>query len=164
MANKTKLSKEQVENIIISFKAGNLNVRATAKEYGVSRDTIYRQVNEKIRLHSGKWSRENKDWAKEYYKRQHQERKRRVLQHYCSGLLKCACCGEKEIDFLSIDHINGGRFGREIGIGSKDKKLRGRNLYYWLEKDNFPVGFRVLCFNCNHAYGHYGKCPHQKNL
>ena len=31
----------------------------------------------------------------------------RVLRHYSGGSMQCACCGETEVDFLGIDHIDG---------------------------------------------------------
>ena len=69
----------------------------------------------------------------------------------------CACCGEDRIEFLSIDHINGG--------GNKErKKLKlsgGVSFYQYLRKNNFPKGYRVLCHNCNMARGLYGYCPHE---
>ena len=37
------------------------------------------------------------------------------------------------------------------------------NLNYWLEKNNFPSGFQILCWNCNFAKGSLGKCPHELN-
>lgn len=68
---------------------------------------------------------------------------------------KCSCCGEPTIEFLAIDHINGG--------GNKHIKSIGgpSNLTYWLRKNNYPAGFQVLCHNCNMAKSIYGKCPHQ---
>jgi hypothetical protein len=87
------------------------------------------------------------------------ERKRKkwrltVLNHYGK---KCKCCNEKNLEFLCIDHINGG--------GNKHKKslkIRGRSFYRWLIRNNFPKGYRTLCHNCNMAIGFYGYCPHKK--
>lgn len=80
-----------------------------------------------------------------------------VLSHYSQcGDAVCACCGEDEIEFLSIDHINGG--------GIKQRKKLGRSgwsFYLWLKSNNFPDGFRVLCHNCNQSYGQFGYCPHE---
>lgn len=76
-----------------------------------------------------------------------------VLQAY--GGAKCACCGEKTFEFLTIDHINGG--------GRQHLKQIRTNLYDWLRRHSFPSGYQVLCFNCNtgrHIAG--GICPHEK--
>ena len=67
-----------------------------------------------------------------------QRAKRETLSHY--GNCLCACCGESEMEFLSIDHIHGGgrKHRQELGIGS---------IYVWLRQQNFPNGFQVLCMN-----------------
>lgn len=70
---------------------------------------------------------------------------------------KCACCGESNILFLTIDHINsdGAEYRRE-------KRLSGGNLVYsWLKKNEYPDGFQVLCHNCNSGRAiNNGICPH----
>lgn len=78
-----------------------------------------------------------------------------VLTHYGGNPPKCACCGEARVEFLSVDHMNGGgsRHIRSIG---------GGNMFYrWLVKNGFPPGFQILCMNCNCAKGRYGRCPHE---
>ena len=82
-----------------------------------------------------------------------------ALIYYGGNPPKCICCKEKEIQFLTIDHINGisnRKHRQEIGQG-------GSTLYRWLKKNNFPKGFQVLCYNCNCSKGHYGICPHKQN-
>ena len=83
----------------------------------------------------------------------------KVLRNYSnSNIPICACCGEKHIEFLIVDHIhNGGnRHRRKIGTGS------GSSFYHWLIKRKYPKGFQVLCHNCNMAKSQ-GGCPHQKD-
>ena len=67
----------------------------------------------------------------------------------------CKCCGEAELLFLAIDHVNddGAAHRREHGIAS------GTSIYAWLKKNDWPAGFQVLCHNCNNAKAH-GGCPH----
>ena len=67
---------------------------------------------------------------------------------------ECVCCGEMKIEFLCIDHIEGGgtQHRREVG--------RGQDFYRWLKRNEYPEGFRVLCSNCNQSIGSYGYCPH----
>lgn len=116
----------------------------------------------------------NREWAREYRKKhperyskqkentkiKNQERRLVCLKHYSSEIPFCACCEEKEIKFLSIDHINGGgnKHRKEI-IGENSK---GGNIYVWLIKNNFPEGFQILCHNCNMAKGFYKICPHKE--
>ncbi len=83
----------------------------------------------------------------------HRELKQAVMDGYGG---KCACCGEWRLIFLTIDHEGGG--------GNQHRKeVRPNNVYRWLRDQGFPVGFRVLCWNCNSAM-HFGGgvCPHQE--
>ena len=101
------------------------------------------------------WEARHKDQVRTNYKRIREERRLRVLRHYAGGAIPfCDCCGEDHIEFLSLDHKDGGgtKHRKEIGGGSK--------VYAWAEKNNFPTIFRVLCHNCNQSYGAYGWCPH----
>ena len=119
---------------------------------------------EKIKEYSKKWYLQNRVSLKEYalqkwkgnkagmleYRKELFKKRRLECINFYGG--KCACCGESEIKFLSIDHINGG--------GTKHRKEVG-NIPEWLIKNNFPKGFQVLCHNCNQAKGFYGVCPHK---
>jgi len=82
-----------------------------------------------------------------------------VLGHYSGGNFACACCGQKERDFLTIDHVNGQgyRMTRELGI-----PRGGSELYRWLVRNHFPSGFAVLCANCNSSKGKHGVCAHKQ--
>ena len=101
------------------------------------------------------WHLKNRDKILSQQKKYRLEVKKKVFAKYCKGVIRCGCCGEKQIEFLSIDHISGG--------GTKHRSEIGRGyLYFWLVKNNFPDGYRVLCHNCNQALGSYGKCPHQE--
>ncbi len=84
-----------------------------------------------------------------------------VLSHYSQGEPKCACCGENIIFFLSLDHINGkGNEHRRELNKSKNYKATNNVVYRWIIENNFPVGFQVLCHNCNSSLGRYNYCPH----
>jgi hypothetical protein len=75
------------------------------------------------------------------------------IEHYGN---ECACCCEKKIEFLAIDHIGGGGLKHRMEL----RKIN-QNIFEFLIKNNYPDGFRVLCHNCNSSHGHYGYCPHQ---
>lgn len=66
---------------------------------------------------------------------------------------ECACCGDTNLEFLSIDHIGGGG-------AQQRKELNNYHLPTWLKKNNYPAGYRVLCMNCNFSIGKRGYCPH----
>jgi hypothetical protein len=71
----------------------------------------------------------------------------------------CACCGEREIGFLTIDHINGDGNIHRKQMGNT---IRGDMIYSWLKARVYPPGFQVLCFNCNCGKNsNYGTCPHK---
>ena len=70
----------------------------------------------------------------------------------------CACCGESRLEFLCIDHINGGGNKHRAQLRNKG----GTNMYRWLRKSGWPEGYRVMCWNCNSAIANHGRCPHQE--
>ncbi len=79
-----------------------------------------------------------------------------VINHY-GGV--CNCCGEKELIFLTIDHINeDGAAHRRSLTGTR---AGGEKTYNSVVNDNFPATYQVLCFNCNHAKHVLGECWHK---
>lgn len=108
-----------------------------------------------FREKKAKWRRENLTKARALERRTTLRNRMAVLTQYGGNPPKCACCGEKETQFLSVDHIN--------NDGVKDRKLHGggTGMYRYLVREKFPRGIQILCYNCNLAKGRYGKCPHQ---
>lgn len=100
----------------------------------------------------------NKTWCIKHLGEYRLKLKIEVFTHYSNGTPKCTCCGETEIKFLSIDHINGGG-GKHI----RKIKRFGSSFYQWLKQYNYPSGYQVLCMNCNFAKGHFGECPHKQH-
>lgn len=91
-----------------------------------------------------------------------QKLKREVFDAYGGPL--CVCCGEKQVLFLSIDHVanNGAVHRRELnpkyGTG-------GARFYGWLKRNKFPSGYQVLCMNCQWGKKlNGGICPHKGAL
>lgn len=105
------------------------------------------------RKYSMEWHKDNKERANKRVASDHKAQRLTCLAHY--GKI-CACCGESRYEFLSIDHTHGG--------GSRHRKSGVSKICRWLIKNGFPDGFRVLCHNCNQAIGHYGICPHVKQI
>lgn len=75
---------------------------------------------------------------------------------------ECKCCGENNLVFLTIDHIN--------QDGAKERKeLYGSNTgasHRWflkLKREKLREDLRVLCYNCNNASFHLGCCPHEQS-
>lgn len=92
------------------------------------------------------------------------ERKKRwrvkisVLKAYSKDQSKpsCVCCGESQILFLTLDHIN--------NDGAEHRKLLGKStakLFGLLKRGGYPPGFQTLCWNCNLGKSfNEGQCPH----
>ena len=125
-----------------------------------NRSKIYYQENlEKMREKHRQYNSSNKEKVKEYKDGWKRRIKMDVFSYYSNGLPTCACCGELILEFLCIDHINGGG-----GKHRKEINRSGVNFYGWLKKNNYPEGYRVLCHNCNMSFGAFGYCPHSKEL
>lgn len=61
---------------------------------------------------------------------------------------ECACCHDKRIEALNIDHVDGGgnKHRAEVSGGNG-----GHPSYSWLKQNDYPPGFQVLCFSCNNV-------------
>lgn len=119
------------------------------------RQQAYNQRPE-VKARTKEYRQQHQEELKVKSKERRKQQKIKVISHYSEGKNCCACCGENKMEFLTINHINGGghKHQREIGRGQ---------LYQWLIKNHFPEGFNVLCWNCNCSLGKYGYCPHTKN-
>lgn len=79
------------------------------------------------------------------------ELREQIFQMYGT---ECACCGENQREFLTIEHIDGG--------GREHRKGRGSESFYReIASEYRPDLYEILCMNCNHARGIYGFCPHE---
>ena len=67
--------------------------------------------------------------------------KKIVIEHYGQS---CQMCNENILEFLTIDHIDGGG-----NLHRKEIGKIGHHFYKWLIKNGFPNEYQVLCFNCN---------------
>ena len=119
------------------------------------------------------WRKNNKDQFKTTQKRAQQAVRLEALQHYSKDIPECACCGEKGLPFLTLDHINGdgAAHRRELGMAQGDPAqverqnqkvtMSANGFCYWLKKNNWPEGIQVLCMNCNFAKRDNKYCPHE---
>lgn len=157
---------------------------AACKLCASEKKKAYRVQNvEKARAVNRKWQQANPDRAAIAQKRWRAknpglagertahwriENRERALkaQRFCNRKLKdaayaayggyrCNCCGETEEAFLSVDHVNNDGAEHRISVSN-------RSIYKWLEKNNYPEGFQILCMNCNFGKARNGGiCPHK---
>jgi len=87
------------------------------------------------------------------------ERYKLKLDIYDNYGQKCQCCGESDIRFLSLDHVNSdGNIHREL--------LNEQQIYREARREGYPVNkYRLLCMNCNWARAYFGgECPHKSKI
>lgn len=103
------------------------------------------------------WYQRTKKLRVAVVKSRNQQIKREVFAAY-GGI--CKCCGEDELVFLALDHVNNNGAAER-----RDKKGRnsGRALYLRLKKEGYPKTFQILCANCNWAKYVLGRCPHERS-
>jgi len=93
--------------------------------------------------------------CKKYYNRKYDREVFQTATEQYGGSY-CKCCGEDNVFFLSLDHINNDGAEQRRSISKT-----GKNLAWWLQKRNWPSGFQILCFNCNCGRARNNTiCPH----
>ena len=134
----------------------------------------YAKNKDKMRKKNRTWYQKHKESekirGKKYHEKYNKEIKQRIIDlklevmaHYSkvisnSDIPVCACCKEKHIEFLTLDHINGRKSMNHKPSLKADKLCRT------LKREGFPKGIQVLCWNCNSAKSDKGVCPvHMKN-
>ena len=125
--------------------------------YWEPKDNRPRRCRECVQANNRKWYAKNQGRALAYMAQYRKETKDVVFNAY--GGYICACCGETEKRFLTIDHIDGGgnKHRKETGMKS------GNEFYIWLRLQGFPAGYQVYCYNCNLGKRHNNNvCPHKE--
>lgn len=90
------------------------------------------------------------------YARQYRERLRGEFIATYGG--KCACCGEAEPAFLTLEHKN------RDGYIHRQKYSTSSGILAELRRQGWPKDkYEILCFNCNRATHEQGICPHRRN-
>lgn len=87
----------------------------------------------------------------------HRVRKAEVIGAY-GGV--CVCCGETNLGFLTLDHVNndGKAHRMELGHGRASARV-----YAWAKANGYPSVLQVLCMNCNCGkQWNGGVCPHEE--
>ncbi len=112
--------------------------------------------------HAVTYPKKDKQQLRDARKRWATKLRHEVLYYYSVGQPQCACCGETHLEFLALDHIDGGgNVHRDTLNQGKKYRASGQDIYRWIRRNKFPEGFQVLCHNCNMAKSFYGRCPHR---
>ena len=94
---------------------------------------------------------EVKEHTNDYYRKYHKSLQRQFLEMYGGA---CICCGEKDIRFLTLDHVN------EDGANDRRRRSRATILREALSNLNTEK-YQILCYNCNMGRSiNNGVCPH----
>jgi len=115
-------------------------------------ECIYCHKPPKKAIPGKSYCEEHKAYGRAVARRRYHRNRKKVFDHYGRA---CICCGQSQLCFLQIDHIDGG--------GNDHRKQIGQgNIYNWLVKNKFPAGYQPLCCTCNFAKGtaEDGQCPH----
>jgi hypothetical protein len=116
----------------------------------------FKKFQENRKKRTKKWRINNPDAARASDRNRNASLKLRTIKAYGG---KCACCKELDLRFLTIDHIGGGGNKHRATLGSRPG---GIALYCWLQRNNYPKGFQVLCWQCNCGRSiNNGVCPHK---
>lgn len=110
-----------------------------------------RRRRTKIRETTALWRQKNREKINKQCAAYRENLRRAVMAGYGS---RCACCGESDFRFLTLDHVNGD------GAQHRRKSRFCMSAYTEAKKENYPSRFQLLCFNCNCAKGTAGMCPH----
>jgi len=126
---KSRIRKYRVENAEAVFNRGK-KYREKHRQELSNQKKIYRAV------HATR--------IKEIKKRHALALRIEAINKYSDGSMTCAACGNNNFSHLCLDHINGGGTQHR-----KEGKVRGKAVYQWVKKNNYPPIFQVLCYNCN---------------
>ncbi len=124
-------------------------------EFKASRDKHRAEHREEIR------ERNNKIYRPRYKERESKVGKNRRWMMFLACVDAyggcCACCGESNPIFLTLDHIN------NDGATKRKTLKAGSPTYRRLKKDGYPkTDFQLLCWNCNCGkQRNGGHCPHK---
>lgn len=148
-----KVCKRSVENRVNAEKRAGVYASKCRKIRLSDEDRALRLEQQKE--YHKKYREEHADELRERKREYRRQLRLEGIQAYGG---KCSCCGESQIEFLTLEHVH----GRDTDDTTGGKG--GEKAWMRLKKNGWPKdGFTILCFNCNCAKGIYGICPHQRS-
>jgi len=101
-----------------------------------------------------------KEQERQWHKNYRDKQKEKVYNHYWIGKCSCEGCNETNKAFMCVDHVNGDGNKHRATADPKLGMLTGWRMHIWLVKNDYPDGFQILCYNCNHSKSILGRCAH----
>lgn len=147
-ANKERLIKKASER----NKRLKLERREYCKKYYHSTKTPEKQSVRAIRRKQRYWNDPEK--ARKLARKYREKLRAEFIQAYGG---KCACCGEAEPAFLTLEHKNRDGAAHRKQFSTSTQILAHLRSLGWPKED-----YEILCFNCNRASWEQGICPHRK--
>lgn len=117
----------------------------------------YRSNRDRILAYGAKRQRDKVVEVNAYHRKYRRGIREEVITHYGGA---CTCCGERRLQFLTLDHESGKGNEHRRTFSSKQSN---DPVYRWIRKNNFPAGYSILCWNCNCGRSiNGGICPHKQ--
>jgi len=86
------------------------------------------------------WRNANKEETSDRARQLRVLKRKKVIEHFGG---KCELCGLVDDEVMTVDHI------WDDGAEHR-KQVKATVVLDWLIKNDYPPGYRLLCFNCNH--------------
>lgn len=134
-------------------KKYHIKNRAKIAEYN---NAYYIKNYEKLKLYRKEYFTKNRERSLRQSKEHYQKTKSIVYDKY--GNI-CVCCGESNLFFLNIDHVNDDGYKEKYKGGAR---FSGTSFHIKIIRENFPPKYQLLCANCNQGKKlNGGVCPHK---
>lgn len=110
---------------------------------------------------SADWANKNRERLLTRQREQTKKWKEKIFEVYGK---RCACCGESNEMFLTVDHVNNDGCKHRRTTNKQGLNVHAGNfMYKWIVENNFPNTIQLLCWNCNCGrYRNGGVCPHKQ--
>jgi len=124
-------------------------------EYRAKMWAYQRDYRKRRRETDPEYAQKTKEWSLQGNRRKTKHRLEQLFAIYGN---KCVCCGEGNLQFLTLDHINND--GNLDRANHKNDRTHRTQMNAILHPDRSR--YQILCFNCNLGkVRNKGVCPHK---
>lgn len=101
------------------------------------------EKHDEILAYLAKWRGDHREESRQFAIDTYQFLREECIRYYSKGQMCCARCKEDEYEFLTLDHI--------LNRKNHDhtRKFGSYRLYRVLYREQFPLGYQILCYYCN---------------